>query len=141
MAESSERSMPPMPDLMSAWKQMLDTQEETWSNMFQQMMGTEAFAASIGRHLDNVTNVQGTLEKTLDRHFRSLNLPSRADFTRLATEVADLRAAVAELSERVEELSDRIGPRPATPTPDEERPAKSRRTARASHPKAKETKK
>lgn len=106
MADTSGRQSP---DPMSMWKQMLDTQEEAWSSFLQQMMGTEAFAASMGRYLDNLMNVQDSVDKSLDRHFRTLNLPSRTDFTRLATEVAELRGAVAALSEQIADLQDSLG--------------------------------
>ena len=116
MAESQGQSVP-VPDPFGLWKQMIEAQGQAWSRLFQEMMGTEAFAATTGRYLDNLLNVRGTIEKGLEQQFRALNLPSRSDFTRLATEVAELRTAVDRLTERIDELSAQAtGPAPAPAT-------------------------
>ncbi|HEX2172498.1 MAG TPA: hypothetical protein VHL09_08630 [Dehalococcoidia bacterium] len=104
MAESGGSAMP---DPLALWKQMIESQDQQWSKALHDMMQTDAFAASMGSYLDNLVNVQGTITKTLDQYYRTLNLPSRSDVTRLATEVAELREAVLRLGDRVEELAER----------------------------------
>ena len=118
----AEAKGPAVPDPFGMWKQMIETQEQAWSSFFQQMMGTEAFAAATGRYLDSLLDVRGTIEKGLEQQFRTLNLPSRSDFTRLATEVAELRAAVDRLRERIDELAAQRGA-----APDQARAGESRR--------------
>ena len=102
MAESG------VPDPMALWKQMVESQEQVMSKSLQDMMGTEAFAASMGKYLDGLFNVQGVISKALEQHYRTLNLPSRSDVTRLAGEVAELRAAVDRLDEKIDVLASRL---------------------------------
>lgn len=96
-----------MPDPLALLKQMTESQEQVWSKALQEMMSTDAFAAAMGRQLESLTSVQATITRALDQHYRTLNLPSRTDVTRLATEVADLRGAVLRLVDRIDELAER----------------------------------
>jgi hypothetical protein len=120
-----------LPDPLALWKQLTDTQEQAWSKALQEMMATDAFAAAMGRSLENLTNVQGTVTRALDQYYRNLNLPSRTDVTRLATEVAELRAAVLRLGDRIDELGERWEAQNRAPVRSAaERPAPARSTAR-----------
>src|SRR5689334_829769 len=43
---------PMTPDVLTQWKQLMDQSIEAWSRTLSQVMGTDAFAQSLGRTLD-----------------------------------------------------------------------------------------
>lgn len=92
-------------EAMAQWKKLMDDSVERWSKLLADTMTTEAFAAAMGRSLEQWLNAVGPLRKNLhtasEEALGSLNLPSRQQVTRLA-------ASVVAVEERVEALEDRL---------------------------------
>ena len=95
----------PSPDLLQEWKKFQDEWIEAWSKILTQAMGTETFAAALGKHLDQHLSAVGPLRKQMadvgEEYLRALNLPSRR-------QVADLAELVVALESRIEALEDKI---------------------------------
>jgi polyhydroxyalkanoic acid synthase PhaR subunit len=101
----SERSAT---DPFATWREMLDKQTEAWTKLMAETMGTEAFAAALGRQMETYLSTQGQLQKrfleVMEQYLKSLNLPSRTDLSRLAAQVGAVEAKVDEQDVRADEL-------------------------------------
>jgi len=93
------------PDLLQEWKKFQDEWIEAWSKVLTQAMGTENFAAALGKHLDQHLSAVGPVRKQMtevgEEYLKALNLPSRR-------QVADLAELVVALESRIEALEDKI---------------------------------
>jgi polyhydroxyalkanoic acid synthase PhaR subunit len=100
------------PDVLAQWKRFLDDSVEGWSKVLEQAMGTEGFAAAMGKSLDQYMNTVGPVRKSLqssnEEFLRTMNLPSRKQITDLASQVVSLEARLEALEERIEDLIDSI---------------------------------
>ena len=78
---------------------------EAWSKVLTQAMGTENFAAALGKHLDQHLSAVGPVRKQMaevgEEYLKALNLPSRR-------QVADLAELVVALESRIEALEEKI---------------------------------
>ena len=93
------------PDIYQFWRPFFDQGIEAWSKVLTQAMGTENFAAALGKHLDQHLSAVGPLRKQMtevgEEYLKALNLPSRR-------QVADLAEPVVALESRIEALEDKI---------------------------------
>lgn len=93
------------PDGMAQWKKAMDAWVDMWSKAFEEAMATEAFAATMGRSLDQYLNAVGPARRSLqalnDELLRMLDMPSRK-------QVIDLAARVSAVDERLESADDRL---------------------------------
>jgi polyhydroxyalkanoic acid synthase PhaR subunit len=96
-----------MPDPMQFWREMYQQSESAWSKVFEQNLGSEAFASSIGQTLDAYVSFQKALKDSLNRYLETMNLPSRDDFARLGSMVVALESKIDRLDQKVDELLDR----------------------------------
>lgn len=103
----SERSAS---DPFATWRELLDKQTEAWTKLLSEMMGTEAFAAALGRQMETYLSTHGQFQKRfmelMEQYLKSLNLPSRADLARLAAQVAAVEAKVDEQDARSDDIFD-----------------------------------
>src|SRR2546427_11396456 len=85
-------STPVTPDLMSQWKQFLDQSIDAWSRALGQVMNTDAYAQMLGRYLDQWLVAYGPAKKASDQSLetalQTFNIPSRAQVTAVAPQVA-----------------------------------------------------
>src|SRR5689334_19181307 len=80
MAEGTPR-IPTPQDLLGPWRQMAEQAEQQWNQVFNQAMGTEAFASMMGRYMEGYLAFQQSLARNVERYMQSLNLPTRTDIT------------------------------------------------------------
>jgi poly(hydroxyalkanoate) synthase III subunit E len=96
---------PPSADLSGQWKQFLDQWLAAWSRVFEQAMGTEAFAQVMGKQLEVFLNAGGPMKKAADQQIEAglagLGLPSRS-------QVVGVAQQIIELEEKVDRLEDRL---------------------------------
>jgi Poly(R)-hydroxyalkanoic acid synthase subunit (PHA_synth_III_E) len=118
MAEGTPR-IPTPQDLLGPWRQMAEQAEQQWNQIFNQAMGTEAFASMMGRYMEGYLAFQQSLARNVERYMQSLNLPTRTDITaigeRLASMEAQLSALAAEqrrLLKKVEAIENGGGKKP-----------------------------
>ena len=82
------------------------------AKVLEQAMGTDGFAAAMGKFLDQYMNTVGPVRKSLqssnEEFLRTMNLPSRKQITDLASQVVSLEARLEALEERIEDLVDSI---------------------------------
>jgi polyhydroxyalkanoic acid synthase PhaR subunit len=95
-------------DPFAAWRSMYQMGEESWSQMIDQMIGTQAFAQSMNQYLDNYLKAQEVTRKQVEANLGAMNVPTKSDLTRIAGQIVALDAKVDDLQVAVEELTDRI---------------------------------
>jgi len=93
---------------MQFWREMYQQSEAAWGKVFEQSMGTEAYAAMIGQTLDAYVSFQKALRESMNRYLETMNLPSRDDFTRVAAQVVALEAKIDAIDEKLDDLLDRL---------------------------------
>jgi hypothetical protein len=98
--------MPIAPDLPGQWKQLTDQWIEAWSKAFGQVMNTDAYAALMGKTLDQwlvaAAPVKKATEQQIDQALATLNVASRSQLTSVAKQLIDLE-------ERLERMEDTLG--------------------------------
>ncbi|MDR7503146.1 MAG: hypothetical protein QN119_13170 [Armatimonadota bacterium] len=94
------------PEFMEQWRALMTRSVELWAQALERVMGTDAFAQALGRHLDQWLTLQAPLRKGLEQYndaaLKALGLPSRSQVVRLAEQVT-------ALEERLEAVEDRLG--------------------------------
>ena len=104
-------SRPPfgaMPDPMQFWRDWYSQAEATWGKVLEQNMGTEAYAQLIGQTLESYVGIQKQFRESMNRYLETMNMPSRDDFSRLATQVVALENKIDALDEKLDDLVDRL---------------------------------
>lgn len=105
MAEASKQ--PPM-DPLSMWRDWASQIEEQWNSYLNQAMGSEAFAAMMGRSMETMLAFQSRLAQQFEATLKAWNLPTRSDITALGERLS----LIEERLDRLAELIEREG-RPA----------------------------
>lgn len=97
---------PVSPELMGQWKKFLDDWIAAWTRALEQAMGTEAFAQSLGKTLDQFLTVQGAAKQAVEQSsqatLQALGLPSR-------DQVVGLSRQLMDLEDRIEAIEDAVG--------------------------------
>jgi hypothetical protein len=100
------------PDVIAQWKKFMDEAVEAWSKVLEEAMETEAFAAAMGRSLDQYLNTVGPIRKSLqsgsEEVLRTMNLPSRKQITGLASQIVSLDARLEAIEEWIEGLGEEL---------------------------------
>ena len=95
-------------DPTRAWREFYQQSEATWGPQLEQNLGTEAYAAMIGQTLDAYVSFHKALRESMNRYLETMNLPSRDDFARVASQITALEAKIDALDEKVEDLQDNL---------------------------------
>jgi polyhydroxyalkanoic acid synthase PhaR subunit len=95
-------------DPFAAWKSFYQMNEEAWTQMLEQMMGTQAFAKAMGQWLDNSLKAQDAARKNVEASLSAMNFPSKGDITRLAEQIVAVDAKLDDVSFAVEQLGDEL---------------------------------
>jgi len=103
----------PSPDVMAQWKQFLDQWIAAWSKVFEQAMGTDAFAQMMGKQLETFLSAGGPVKKAAEQQVEAgltaLGLPSRGQVTALAAQIVQLEEKIEGLEDRLDEILKRLG--------------------------------
>lgn len=97
-------------DPTGMFKDMRDSNMETWSKIMVDVVNTEAYAESTGAILDAWLTTSGPFRKAMETHMAQamaqLNLPTRDDISRLAEQLTNIEMRLddmdAQLNERTE---------------------------------------
>lgn len=99
------------PDVLQQWKKFQDEWVEAWAKVMTQAMGTDTFAAALGKHLDQHLSAVGPVRKQMteagEEYLRALNLPSRRQVADVAELVVSLESRIEALEEKIEALLSR----------------------------------
>lgn len=101
MAE--QRQPQPPADPLTVWREYAAQMEEQWNRAFNQAMGTEAFAESMGRSMETALMMQQRLAQQFEQTLKAWNLPTRSDVTALGERLAAIEERLEELAEKLEE--------------------------------------
>lgn len=93
-------------DPFAAWKSFYQMNEESWTQMLEQMMGTQAFAKAMGQWLDNSLKAQDAAKKNAEASLSAMNFPTKSEITRLAEQIVAVDAKLDDLSFAVEQIGD-----------------------------------
>ena len=112
LVQSTPEGEKPPPTPTEAWKRSMDRWLNAWGSFLEETMTTPAFAAASGQTLNRVLDVQKPLrdstETAMQRWLEAVNMPSRADFVRLARQINDVNARLDELGDRLEAIEDAL---------------------------------
>ncbi|MDX1383489.1 MAG: hypothetical protein R3190_07600 [Thermoanaerobaculia bacterium] len=124
----------PPRDPMDVWRQRLTQAERDWNRYFNDLMGTDTFAQTMGLWMNGVLELQRTLGAALERYFTTLNLPTGSD----VKEIAERLTRIEERLRRIEAATSAPVERPRRPTPPRTRkpPAAAAAAAPAATPAA-----
>jgi hypothetical protein len=99
-------------DVFAQWKKLMDEVVEAWSKVLEEAMETEAFAATMGKSLDQYLNTVGPMRKSLqsgsEEFLRTMNLPSRQQITGLASQIVSMDARLEAIEEWIERLGEEL---------------------------------
>jgi hypothetical protein len=105
MAEARKQ---PATDPLTMWRDWAQQLEDQWNQYFNQAMGTDAFAAMMGRSMETMLAFQSSLAEQFEATLKAWNLPSRADITA----VTERLAAIEERLDRLAKAAERDRPAP-----------------------------
>ena len=122
------------PQVLAQWKKFLDDWIAVWSQAVEQAMQTEAFAAALGKTLDQFLTVQGKARQAAERSGKAaidaIGLPSRDQVVALSRQMMDLEDRFEALEDKLDALASRpAAAAPAAPVA-KERPQPRRPTRR-----------
>lgn len=106
MAEQTQPPAPP-PDPLTMWREYAAKMEDQWNQFFNQAMGSEAFAQSMGRSMETALMMQQRLAQQFESTLKAWNLPTRSDITALGERLAAIEERLEELAEKLEERPSR----------------------------------
>jgi polyhydroxyalkanoic acid synthase PhaR subunit len=95
-------------DPFAMWRSVYQMSEETWSQFFEQMVGTQSFSKAMGQALENYLKAQETARRNVEASMSAMNVPTKSDLTHIAGQIVALDAKVDDLQFAIEELSDRV---------------------------------
>lgn len=108
------------PQVLAQWKKFLDDWIAVWSRALEQAMQTEAFAAALGKTLDQFLTVQGKARQAAERSGKAaidaLGLPSRDQVVALSRQMMDLEDRFEALEDKLDVLASRPAAAPAAAT-------------------------
>ena len=103
-------------DPLTMWRDWAQQTEEQWNQYLNQVMGSETFAATMGRSMEAMLAMQSRLAQQFEATLKAWNLPTRSD-------IIALGERLTEIEERLDRLADLAGqdraapPRPRTVRP------------------------
>ena len=99
-------------DPFALWQRSFDQWLSGWSALLDQTLSTPEAAAAGGRMLDQILNVERPVRErtasTMQYVLEFLNMPSRNDLLRLATNLNDTNARLDSLQQQLEDLQDQV---------------------------------
>ena len=107
VAESAPR-IPTPADFLGPWRQMAEQAEQQWNQVFNQAMGTEAFAGMMGRYMEGYLAFQQSLAHNVERYMQSLNLPTRTDITAMGERLASIESQLSAMAAEQRRLMKRL---------------------------------
>jgi polyhydroxyalkanoic acid synthase PhaR subunit len=123
MSEPKDRSKGPS-DPFAWWRDWLVQSERQWNATFNELMGSDQFAQSMGRWMEMYLGVQKNVNEMLGRTLTGLNVPNRDDVAELGQRLS----AIEERLARIETMIER-GTGVVASTTERRRPPRTRKPA------------
>ena len=112
--------------IMQLWRDWLTQTERQFNALFNEAMGSEAFARSLGGYLELSAVFQRMLAEGMERYLTVMNMPSRSNVVALGETLRAIEGRLASIEETLQiaaEAADGGGRREAPPS----EPARTRR--------------
>lgn len=94
-------------DPLTMWRDWASQMEEQWNSYLNQAMGSDAFAAMMGRSMETMLAFQSRLAQQFESTLKAWNLPTRGDITALGERLALIEDRLDRLTELMERDGDR----------------------------------
>ncbi len=88
-------------------KRLYDFGEETLNRIAEELLGNPRFTEVLMRAMQKGLETKGRLDRNLQTMLALLNLPSRADVTRLLTKLEALQGSLVNLNLKVDRIAER----------------------------------
>ncbi|MCS6800795.1 MAG: hypothetical protein RMM58_09340 [Chloroflexota bacterium] len=107
----ADTSSPP-PDPLQAWRAMRDAATERWAKAMTELVGSEAFARTLGASIDAYLATAAPLQKAIGEYMEAtlaqLNMPSREDVLGVARRLTNVETRLDDLDARLDELEAKL---------------------------------
>jgi hypothetical protein len=94
------------------WRDWAQQMENQWNQYLNQAMGSDAFAAMMGRNMETMLAFQSRLAQQFESTLQAWNLPTRGDLTALAERLADIEERLDHLRNLIERGDTTTRPEP-----------------------------
>jgi polyhydroxyalkanoate synthesis regulator phasin len=84
--------------MVDAWVKWAAEVERHWNEIFNQIMGTEAFAQMVARSTGNYATAQAAFARGMEQYLHAMNMPTRTDLARLEERVMALEQRIDALT-------------------------------------------
>lgn len=91
-------------DPLTVFRQWYNATSEVSSKITADVIGSEAFLESVSRFLETYAGFYKTFSRASEQYYRSLQLPTRSDITRVAGLVVALESKVDRIEEVLEDF-------------------------------------
>jgi polyhydroxyalkanoate synthesis regulator phasin len=116
-------------DVRNLFQRIRELGEEQLNRVFDDVMSSPRFADIVGKTLHQAMSTKGTVDRNMQTILSLLNLPSKADYKKLATKVEALQGSLVTLNIKLDRILAQQQPkgakRAARPKAKAKRPAAS----------------
>ncbi len=92
---------------LAIFREWYNATSEASSKIAADFIGSEAFVGSMSRSLDAYTSFHKTFSRASEQYYRTLQLPTRSDITRVAELVVSVESKVDRIEEALEDFESR----------------------------------
>lgn len=96
------------PNPLTYWKDLYDQFEQNWTRPMHELLGTESFVASMSATRDSYLTSQKAQREAMESYLKSLHMPTKSDFTGLASLVVSQESKLEGLDDRFDGLDERL---------------------------------
>lgn len=95
----AEQETKQQPDFSELWREWLTQTERQFNSFFNEMMGSEAFARSVGGYVEAYALFQRMVADSMERYLAFVNMPSRSDVVSLGETLRAIEGRLARIEE------------------------------------------
>ena len=92
------------PDDRNLFQRIRELGEEQLNRVFDDVMSSPRFADIVGKTLHQAMSTKGTVDRNMQTILSLLNLPSKADYKKLATKVEALQGSLVNLNIKLDRI-------------------------------------
>jgi hypothetical protein len=94
------------------FERLYEASEENLARFAKEVLSQPAFAAAMEKAFRNAAEAKGKIDRNMDVLLGLLNLPSKADYTKLLTKVEALQGSLVNLNIKLDRVLATIGKKP-----------------------------
>jgi hypothetical protein len=124
---SQQPETPNLLDPFGTWRGIRDTSLESWSRMLIDLVNSDTYSHTTSQWLDITLTLsqpfQQILERTMTQVLAGLNMPTRAEITRLAERLTNVETRLDDLDGKLDDIQCAVEMLSAPPQPVEAKEA------------------